>query len=317
LNGYGSAHQEQFLIFIGCRVFVENTRYVNFNSRDKNDLMSTRVWLALDEQHLKQVREASGMDVHDLSRRCLLSVNQIQALEGQGNGKQFYSEAIKFAAGTKALAALGAKPLEPPEPPPAVIMMAKPSAESEQAQPKAPSPYAPRLKGYWIKVSLLALAFIIAALVYVGRDGVSSDTPPAAPQQPLAPQAQPAPQAPAPEIAAPKRADKPEIKAPEREPFDCAQMLKSDKTQVFKRPLAPIKPGNYVHFAAKRPTTVCVEDAQGRVTTLELSKGEAKSVYGSPPFKVWHPNATIVQMYYQGLKVSGRTAKAGVTLFQP
>jgi hypothetical protein len=257
------------------------------------------------------------MEVRDLSRRCLLSVSQIQALEGLGDGKQFYSEAIKFAAGTKALAALGAKPLEPPEPPPAVIMMAKPSAESEQAQPKAPSPYAPRLKGYWIKVSLLALALIIAALVYVGRDGVSSDTPPAAPQQPLAPQAQPAPQAPAPEIAAPKRADKPEIKAPEREPFDCAQMLKSDKTQVFKRPLAPIKPGNYVHFVAKRPTTVCVEDAQGQVTTLELGKGETKSVYGMPPLKVWHPNATIVQMYYQGLKVSGRPAKAGVTLFQP
>lgn len=317
MNGYGSAHQEQFLIFIGICVFVENTRYVDFNSHDKNDLMSTRVWLALDEQHLKQVREASGMDVHDLSRRCLLSVSQIQALEGLGDGKQFYSEAIKFTAGTKALAALGAKPLAPPEPPPAKVMMAKPSAESGQVQPQAPSPSSPQLKGFWIKVSLLALAFIIAALVYVARDGVSSDTPPAAPQQPVASLVQSAPAAPAPKVAEPKPAVTPEAKAPESEPFDCAQMLNSGKTQVFTRASAPIKPGNYVHFVAKRPTTVCVEDAQGRVTTLELSKGETKSVYGSPPLKVWHPNATIVQMYYQGLKVSGRTAKAGVTLFQP
>jgi hypothetical protein len=196
-------------------------------------------------------------------------------------------------------------------------MMAKPSAESGQVQPKAPSPSAPRLRGRGIKVSLFALAFIVAVLFYVGRDGVNSDAPPAAPQQPVASQAQSAPQAPAAEVAEPKRADKPETRTPESEPFDCTQMLKSGTTQVFTRPLAPVKPGNYLHFVAKRPTTVCVEDAQGRVTTLELSKGEAKSVYGPPPLKVWHPNATIVQMYYQGLRVTEHAAQTGITVFKP
>jgi hypothetical protein len=296
---------------------MENTEYVDFDSRDKNDLMNTRVWLPRDEQHLKQVREASDMDVHQLSRRCLLSVSQIQALEGLGDGKQFYSEAIKFAAGTKALAALGAKPLAPPAPPPAKIMMAKPSAESGQLQPKAPPPSATRLKKHWTMILVLALAVIVAVLFYVGQDGVNSKAPTAAMRQPMPSQEQSAPQAPATEATGPKRAEKPEAKAQEGEPFDCAQLLKSGKTLVFTRPLAPIKPGNYVHFVAKRSTAVCVEDVQGRVTALELSKGEAKSVYGSPPLKVWHPNATIVQMYYQGLKVSGRSAKAGVTLFQP
>jgi len=279
--------------------------------------MSTRLWLTADEQHLVQVREAAGVDQQELSRRCLLSISQLQELEGKSHCKQFYSEAIKFAAGTKALSALGAKPLAPPAPPPAKIMMAKPSAESGQMQPKAPSPSAARLKRHWAMILLPALAVTAAVLFYVDQDGVNSKAPTAAMRQPMLSQEQSAPQAPATEAAAPKRAEKPEAKAQEGEPFDCAQLIKSGKTQVFTRPLAPIKPGNYVHFVAKRPTAVCVEDVQGRVTALELSKGEAKSVYGSPPFKVWHPNATIVQMYYQGLKVSGRSAKAGVTLFQP
>lgn len=287
--------------------------------------MTSRVWLPSDAQFLAQLREAAGMDAHELSRRCLLSLGQIQALEGQGNGKQFYSEAIKFTAGTKALAVLGAKPLTPHDPPTAEVLLAKPSAEDRSvAEPvgtvngRAPhsTPRSvPRMKGRWVRALMLVLVLVGAVVFYAARNDSSSGAAPGPQQQPLASQAQPPTQAPAPEMAAPKSADKTEAQSAGA--VDCTQALQADKAHAFTWPSASINPGNYVHFVAKRQATLCTEDAQGKVTQLVLNKDEAISVYGNPPFKVWHPDATIVQMYYQGWKVAGRAAQAGVTVFQP
>ncbi len=284
--------------------------------------MSTRVWLPADEQHLRQVREAAGIDHIELSRRCLLSKLQVQELEGSGQSGQFYSESIKFTAGVRVLKALGAQPLAAPEPPPTEMLLAKPSAEPVQTIPervspnhdvqKKKTPLLPWQCGVGIKLAFLAAAALVGFYVYnvdTTHPAPASPSPAQQTEEPLPP---PATQAPAP-VSSPTKATTPE----HSEAVVCGTALQSTTPVRFSPPAHVSKPGNYVHFVAKRPTTVCVEDAQGRVTTLELSKGETKSVYGPPPLKVWHSNATIVQMYYQGLKVSGRAAKAGVTFFQP
>ena len=317
--------------------------------------MSTRPWLPADEQHLVQVREAAGVDQLDLARRCLLSIGQIQELEGKGYGKQFYSEAIKFTAGTRVLTALGAQALAAPEPLTAqeqdisttAVESAKttssaiplpetaPSSKPEPMAPQAPGKPLPMLK--LLALVLLAVVLIVATLYGTsGKKIQATPTKTPAPQPvqpPLEPPAPPAPapaSAPAPSApsapAAPVAVAAPKITPPAVKPapadaapteFDCSNKFNTTKQVVYQPQTPPSKPGNYVYFVARSPSPVCVLDGSGKVLLYNLKPGQNKSHFGTPPFKVWHPDATIVVMYYRGWRVTGQAAQAGVTVLRP
>lgn len=300
--------------------------------------MITRVWLPLDEQHLRQVREAAGVDHQELARRCLLSIHQIQELEGTGYGKQFYSEAIKFTAGARVLAALGAQVLSAPEPAPETTLstvapdiaapdlkthnVAKPSVQLI-ASPVVLKTASRRLPIFKLLAGVLILASsVVWALYSTGEKAPSSHIAPSAQQtvsptpvaaiEPVAPAEPPRPSpppAPIPAATQPVGTTATET--------DCTSKLKSSAPVVHPRVSAPSKPGTYVYFVAKSATTICVQDGDGKTLPYNLKPGQSRSHYGTPPFKVWHPNATMVQMYYQGWKVTGPSAQEGVTVFQP
>lgn len=325
--------------------------------------MSTRLWLTADEQHLVQVREAAGIDQQELSRRCLLSISQLQELEGKSHGKQFYSEAIKYTAGTRVLIALGAQPLPSPEP----LISDEPethSAAEIQAnntpQESDRSEAVPTLTPHSIGsdtsrktlplLKPLALILTAAALIVVGLYGTSGKKIQATPiktpaQQPVPqpvpvpteaqPSLIPAPAASAPAVAtnitppapktAPAPAPAPAMATPAPTPttatapseFDCTSKFKTSKQVVYQPQTPPSKPGNYVYFVARSATQVCVLDGGGKVLLYNLKPGQNRSHFGTPPFKVWHPDATMVVMYYKGWRVTGQAAQAGVTVLQP
>jgi len=63
---------------------------------------------------------------------------------------------------------------------------------------------------------------------------------------------------------------------------------------------APRKRGEYVHVVALENATVCIKDGEQRVASLSLASGQARSIYGPPPFRVYSPNLALVKLYFQG-----------------
>ena len=63
---------------------------------------------------------------------------------------------------------------------------------------------------------------------------------------------------------------------------------------------APRKRGEYVHVVALENATVCIKDGDQRVASLSLASGQARSIYGPPPFRVYSPNLALVKLYFQG-----------------
>jgi hypothetical protein len=66
------------------------------------------------------------------------------------------------------------------------------------------------------------------------------------------------------------------------------------------QPSAPRKRGEYVHVVALENATVCIKDGDQRVASLSLASGQARSIYGPPPFRVYSPNLSLVKLYFQG-----------------
>ena len=62
----------------------------------------------------------------------------------------------------------------------------------------------------------------------------------------------------------------------------------------------PRKRGEYVHVVALENATVCIKDGDQRVASLSLASGQARSIYGPPPFRVYSPNLSLVKLYFQG-----------------
>lgn len=69
---------------------------------------------------------------------------------------------------------------------------------------------------------------------------------------------------------------------------------------VAMQPKAPSKSAEYVHVVAAQEATVCIMDGQQRVATLTLSAGNARSIYGPPPFKVYSADLNSLKLYFQG-----------------
>lgn len=284
--------------------------------------MTARNWQDHDALRLLQLRQAAGLDRADLARRCLLSIAHIQELEGEGLHGRFYSEAIKFSAGVKALTALGAQAPEPhtesasgnPSTEPTVTCALATEALTDQANASIQLHPGKRPRN---RLPFLALGLFLLTLSAAGlwwhQSGstlnaewlsqkhhapLAASVPPSSGRSTDAPAAQ-------------------KLIPPIGSENVCIKNLQASSPIVHPHHPAPRKPGNYVHFQAKKTTTVCVESAAGRITKLELKAGQSKSVYDTPPLTVWHSDATIVQMYYQGWKVAGSSSKAGVTIFQP
>jgi hypothetical protein len=71
-------------------------------------------------------------------------------------------------------------------------------------------------------------------------------------------------------------------------------------SETEMQPNAPRKSAEYVHMVAAQNVLVCVMDADQRVATLELQAGDARSIYGPAPFKVYSADLRLLKVYFQG-----------------
>lgn len=282
--------------------------------------MTARTWQASDANYLLKLRQAAEVDGASLARQCLLSNAQLLELEGDEAQGHFYNEAIKFTAGVKVLAALGAEPLQPTTPEdieqPAPVPTSSTVAPPPNQTIKSSLPHfrhRSRKGGPRFALALLLIVLAAAGLwwsqrkVSIKTQPLAEKTVAEAPAMTTSPATETRTQNPAPATSMSSTTST----------SDCVNELWTLPSVVHPHNPKADKPGNYVHFQALKDTTVCIANATGHITELHLKAGDKHSVYDAPPLKVRHPDATIVQMYYQGWKVRGSSAEAGVTIFQP
>ena len=286
---------------------------------------------------LESLRIQAGMDIATMARRNMLSTLQVKQLE-KGGSSGFYNDAIKFSTGQKLLkffghalkletetavpeaaaAALVIEPVSLPLPEVAVkpsevaiesikpmpIELIEPSDEQSEAATS-------NVKPYW-----LGLAFIVIAMLVFGffqtdePANTSLKTAPSFESKVTPPESEKmSPQqvdaAPAPSTPTQAAPEKSSMRAEATtEKIETPQLLnticKWTDPETELQASAPRKRGEYVHVVALENATVCIKDGDQRVASLSLASGQARSIYGPPPFRVYSPNLSLVKLYFQG-----------------
>ena len=287
---------------------------------------------------LESLRIQAGMDLATMARRNMLSKLQVKQLEKGGNSG-FYNDAIKFSTGQKLLKFFGhelkletetsiAAPPHAadhapdlaiePEPLPLPEAKVKPSeVVTESIKPLQieliePVDEQPEAATSNFKPYLMGLAFIVAALLVFGFFQINDAPHPSLnTSQNIEPKVttletekiikQPVDVVAAPQ-AEPEKSNVSAAATPEK--ID-AQQFPSGTCQWAAQETelqasAPRKRGEYVHVVALENATVCIKDGEQRVASLSLASGQARSIYGPPPFRVYSPNLSLVKLYFQG-----------------
>jgi hypothetical protein len=161
-----------------------------------------------------------------------------------------------------------------------------------QAHDKLPLPLANKTTAR-VWPLFLSVAVVVIGAVWVGAVWMDAGKAVSAPSE-VAVQSPPnlKPEAPIPEAVAAVIAQ-PDPQA------ECSWNNAEEESQ----PDSPQKAGDYVHVVALQATTVCVMDGQKKVASLNLQMGDAKSIYGPSPFKVYSADLKAVKVYFQGQQI--------------
>ena len=302
--------------------------------------MNKPEWTPALGRLLESLRIQAGMDLATMARRNMLSTLQVKQLEKGGNSGfyndaikfstgqkllKFFGHELKLETETAipvtepAPAPVHAPDLAiEPEPLPLPEAKVRPSEvvtesikplqieliEPVDEQPEAATSH---VKPYW-----LGLAFIVIAMLVFGffqsndapnsslntSQNIEPKVTPAETEKIITPQvdAVAAPQA-EPEKSNITAAAAPEkIETPQFPSGTCQWAAQETELQAS----APRKRGEYVHVVALENATVCIKDGEQRVASLSLASGQARSIYGPPPFRVYSPNLALVKLYFQG-----------------
>ena len=301
--------------------------------------MSQSKWTDEHGQLLKNLRQNAGVDIATLARRHILSTTQIRQLEGGGDSA-FYNPDIKLSIGIKLLHSLGHDlPVEVATVNPAQVPVevankvpealavetefkteiaaklmpsSKPAplnalAEAEATSPNNEAALKPPNFAWPFLFVLIALTCI---WLYVSHSRESATAMPAAvatvetnapapeaapsgaPVAPISPVSPVIPTVPEPTSIKPLAETAPKVA------LKSACAWGSSETEI--QPTSPRKSAEYVHMVAAQNVLVCVMDADQRVATLELQAGDARSIYGPAPFKVYSANLHLLKVYFQG-----------------
>ena len=301
--------------------------------------MSQSKWTDKHGQLLKNLRQNAGVDIATLARRHILSTTQIRQLEGGGDSA-FYNPDIKLSIGIKLLHSLGHDlPVEVATVNPAQVPVevankvpealavetefkteiaaklmpsSKPAplnalAEAEATSPNNEAALKPPNFAWPFLFVLIALTCI---WLYVSHSRESATAMPAAvatvetnapapeaapsgaPVAPISPVSPAIPTVPEPTSIKPLAETAPKVA------LKSACAWGSSETEM--QPTSPRKSAEYVHMVAAQNVLVCVMDADQRVATLELQAGDARSIYGPAPFKVYSANLHLLKVYFQG-----------------
>jgi transcriptional regulator with XRE-family HTH domain len=257
---------------------------------------------------LKDLRQKAGLDIATLARKHTLSTLQIRQLE-TGGDTAFYNANIKFATGKKLLLALGHNlpevaltEVRPQIEPTSTVHVSRPARQS--AFRLTPQNFAWPLLFLLVAIGLLGL-YVENGGVLITTELATKQAPAPVQIEPSAPAQTPAPVAPVePVVVAPPN----NAEDASKTPTPNAQAALTPRTAkcnwqanvLEAQPSSPRKSADYVHLVAQQDVVVCIKDAEQRVATLELQAGDARSIYGPPPFHVYSAQMAALKIYFQG-----------------
>ena len=280
-------------------------------------------WTNSEGELLKALREAERIEESVFASSATISRAQLLELENGATGLKghFYSPAMKAQIGRKLLRKLG----HVSAPPLARVTESAFIAPIESAAnvvPVLPDPQSAQgLKAFMG----LGLALLVSGAVFTLWQTSSAPAQPEAFK--LASLPQPLATAPDGPVAQPATVPVPALASPQSEPLMpalaasvgpqnggaqtvaappsavplCAAQLRTN-SQIFT-PKAPTKTGGYVYLVASQSVTACVLDQENNLAVLTLEAGQARSVYGKPPFLVGSERLQDLQLFFQSRRV--------------
>lgn len=276
---------------------------------------------------LREWRVSQQCDVTALASRANLSVAQILQLESGGT-TLFYTPAIKENAARKVANLLGGDPSSVIRPMDDTAWAGGPSVMEELVElslqrakaAQAPSFFSRPLR--WL-LGLLTMALLVVGSAWLQHQvslgsvrslwqtSISFLAP--APQPETAPVVSAKPSAAvaaAVALAAPQTLAAPAA-LPSEQNASGADLCQKNQTAAVLTPASPSKAGDMVYLVAQKSGAICVVDGAGRSTVLSLQSSEARSVYGSAPWRVHFEHPEQAQLFFQDVRL--RLPDASVT----
>lgn len=252
---------------------------------------------------LESLRTLAGMDRSALARRTMLSVLQVEQLE-QGGDSGFYNAEIKFATGKKLLQFFGHT---------LKVEVAPPSSNTPEPLQVVPA-QSPEPKKRAFKVSGLSGALVLMAMLLAlfwlaqqssnssnkASPEVTSKVTPPQPSQEVttaAPISSSTTDNQTLSASSSSSTSQTETSRPLNSP--CAW----EPTETEIQPASPRKKGEYVHVVAIDNVSICIMDGNQRVANVTLAPGQARSIYGPAPFKLYSTQLALVNIYFQGVYI--------------
>lgn len=280
---------------------------------------ASSVYDSCDPKFLRDLREASGMDVFVLARTACLSVAQVRQLESDAGGNLFYSLTIKRQAYKRLLMILGAEPptVEVPE----AFRQAHQVADAhlntlDQIVAMNHLPSMDRSTGDVLRAALDkvlahkqvigALMMLVVAVLLLLKFGVPQSPEPVMASAPkalaVAPPASVTLPVPATTVAS---ASAPAVAAVSTaSPAKSAACVFTEDELPSLTPFTANKEGRYVYLVSNSDADICVVDGAKQATSLALKAGEGRSIYGVSPWQLSGASLAKVQIYFQGGRVS-------------
>jgi hypothetical protein len=270
---------------------------------------------------LESLRMKAGMSHATLARRDMLSVLQVEQLE-LGGDSGFYNAEIKFATGKKLLQFFGhtlkveVAPLISNTPEPLQLVPAQ-----------SPEPKQRAFKVSGLSGALVLMAMLLALFWLVQQSSNSSNkaspevaskvTPPQPSQEvttaaPISISATDNQTLPASTSTSTSTSTaQTETSRPLNSPCAWAP------TETEIQPASPRKKGEYVHVVAIDNVSICIMDGNQRVANVTLAPGQARSIYGPAPFKLYSTQLALVNIYFQGVYIKLPNPEARQIKLQP
>ena len=295
---------------------------------------ASSIYDSCDPKYLRDLREASGMDVFVLARTACLSVAQVRQLESDAGGNLFYSLTIKRQAYKRLLMILGAEPptVEVPE----AFRQAHQVADAhlntlDQIVAMNQLPRMQRSTGEVLgetfdrlmahKQAIGALLMLLVAVLLFLKFGQPPGLEPAASvpaaASTVASTVTPSPPASgvpsAAVIVAPAPAPASAASAVSVAAAPAAATVSSAKTAACAfteeelsvlTPYTAKKEGRFVYVVSAIDTDICLVDGAKQATSVSLKMGEGRSIYGAAPWQISSANLPKVQIFFQGGRVS-------------
>jgi transcriptional regulator with XRE-family HTH domain len=252
---------------------------------------------------LESLRMKAGMSHATLARRAMLSVLQVEQLE-LGGDSGFYNAEIKFATGKKLLQFFGHT---------LKVEVAPPSSNTPEPLQVVPA-QSPEPKKRAFKVSGLSGALVLMAMLLAlfwlaqqssnssnkASPEVTSKVTPPQPSQEVttaAPISSSTTDNQTLSASSSSSTSQTETSRPLNSP--CAW----EPTETEIQPASPRKKGEYVHVVAIDNVSICIMDGNQRVANVTLAPGQARSIYGPAPFKLYSTQLALVNIYFQGVYI--------------